>query len=233
MACKIRAISLLLAALLLAGCPVRLGPAPSAPKPAESVPAREGRPYTVIPTQSLVSILVFRGGALARAGHNHVIASHDVTGTVYVSSNIVHSSFAVRIPVASLSIDEPRLRALEGEEFRSQIPSSAREGTRRNMLSPAVLDGERYPMIELSGGPLEHTAQGLRARVRVEIRDQVRTIQVPLRYEIKTDEVLAVGELPLRQTELGLTPFSALLGALQVQDEMKVRFRVLARASTP
>jgi len=35
----------------------------------------------------------------------------------------------------------------------------------------------------------------------------------------------------LKQSELGLTPFSALLGALQVQDEMRVRFRIVARAA--
>jgi hypothetical protein len=34
----------------------------------------------------------------------------------------------------------------------------------------------------------------------------------------------------VRQSDLGLTPFSALLGALQVQDEVRLRFRILARA---
>jgi hypothetical protein len=36
----------------------------------------------------------------------------------------------------------------------------------------------------------------------------------------------------LKQTDLGLTPFTALLGALQVVDEMKVRFHIVARAAT-
>jgi hypothetical protein len=38
--------------------------------------------------------------------------------------------------------------------------------------------------------------------------------------------------MPLRQTDLGLTPFTALLGALQVQDEMQISFRIVARAAT-
>ena len=41
------------------------------------------------------------------------------------------------------------------------------------------------------------------------------------------------GELPLRQSDLGLTLFSAMLGALQVQDEMHVSFRIVARAAEP
>jgi hypothetical protein len=36
------------------------------------------------------------------------------------------------------------------------------------------------------------------------------------------------GEFALRQSELGLTPFSAMLGALQVQDEMHLTFRLVA-----
>jgi hypothetical protein len=33
----------------------------------------------------------------------------------------------------------------------------------------------------------------------------------------------------LRQSELGLKPFSIMLGALQVQDQMVVKFRIVAK----
>jgi hypothetical protein len=42
-------------------------------------------------------------------------------------------------------------------------------------------------------------------------------------------QVRISGEMPLRQSDLGLTPFSAMLGALQVEDEMRVKFRIVAR----
>jgi hypothetical protein len=32
----------------------------------------------------------------------------------------------------------------------------------------------------------------------------------------------------LRQTDLGLTPYSLMLGALQVQDAMTVKFKIVA-----
>jgi hypothetical protein len=54
---------------------------------------------------------------------------------------------------------------------------------------------------------------------------------VPLHYEQHADEVVVSSEFPLKQTDLGLTPFSALLGALQVVDEMKVRVHIVARAA--
>ena len=52
-----------------------------------------------------------------------------------------------------------------------------------------------------------------------------------MHYERAGDTVVASGELALRQSELGITPYSAMLGALQVQDEMRVKFRLVARAA--
>jgi hypothetical protein len=37
-----------------------------------------------------------------------------------------------------------------------------------------------------------------------------------------------MGSFELRQTALGLTPFSLMLGALQVQDAMRIKFEIVA-----
>src|SRR5689334_13035695 len=80
----------------LAGCPTRpKGPEPAAPtKIAPAAPAQrhEGRPYDVATGESLLTILAFRAGTLAKFGHNHVIASHDIHGTFYVPDDIEHST---------------------------------------------------------------------------------------------------------------------------------------------
>jgi len=65
----------------------------------------------------------------------------------------------------------------------------------------------------------------------VVVRDQTRRVAVPLKYSFDGDALTTSGELTLRQTDFGLTPFSLFGGALRVEDEMKVKFRVVARAS--
>jgi hypothetical protein len=192
----------------------------------------------VLAEESLLTILAFRGGALAKAGHNHVIASHDMQGTIYVPEDALRSTFEVQIPVAGLTIDEPQLRASEGPDFPPEVPDSAKEGTRRNMLSPALLDGEQYPDIILAAERIESDpAQGaagagrIRAHVQITVRGQAHSLLVPATYELHDDRVVVSGELPVKQTDLGLTPFSALLGALQVEDEMRIKYRIVARAS--
>ena len=141
------------------------------------------------------------------------------------------------MPVAELTVDEAVLRAKENAaDFPPDIPDSAKDGTRRNMLSSALLDGEHYPEIVLRSERLERAPDGSGsewvAHMQVTVRDRTTPVVVPVHYEPHDDEIVVSGEFPLKQSDLGLTPFSALLGALQVVDEMKVRFRVVAHAAT-
>ncbi|HVW70882.1 MAG TPA: YceI family protein [Steroidobacteraceae bacterium] len=179
---------------------------------------------------------IFRGGPLAKAGHNHVIASHALHGTLYVPSDPARVTFQVDVPVAELTVDEAALREQEhSDEFPPEVPDSAKQGTRKNMLGPALLDAERYPDVLLEAERLEPVASGAAgdwlAHVRVTVRDCVSSVVVPAHSASGDGSVVVSGEFPLKQTDLGLTPFSALLGALQVVDEMQVRFRIVAHLS--
>ena len=224
----------------LAGCPTRpQGPEPSqmakiqAAAPPESQ-RHVGRPFDVAGRESLLTILAFRGGTLAKVGHNHVIASHDVSGTFYVPDDVSQSTFELHIPVGQLTIDEPDLRAKEGPDFPKDVPDSAKEGTRRNMLSEALLNGAQYDDISLISQHIDSATPGsqVRAVVQITVRGQTHATSVPVTYTLANGEVTASGELLLKQTDLGLTPFTAMLGALAVQDEMRVRFHFVAHEAT-
>ena len=236
--CKIRALGTLFLACLLAACPTRAPPPPAevrSPPAPPPVAAHLGRPYDIVAADSLLTVRVYRGGTLASAGHNHVIASHTLVGTVYLPDDVLKASIELHLAVAELTVDEAQLRAQEAvSDFPPDVPQSARDGTRRNMLGPAVLDAAEYSEVVLRSERLERAADepgALVAWLDAQVRDQHRAISVPLRYELAGDTLTLTGETALRQGELGLTPFSALMGALAVQDEMRVRFRIVARAA--
>ena len=237
--CKLRTLAAALPALLLSACPLppRVpAPAPAAaPAPAETPAPHEGTPYDIVPEESLLVIRVYRGGTLASAGHNHVIASHSMSGTVYVPGDLNRASFELQLSVAELTVDEASLREHESSaDFPPEVPEAARQGTRRNMLGAALLDAEHSPQIVLRAlrlDPAPSAPGAVLARVQTTVRGAVHAITVPVSYSLATGTLTASGEALIRQTELGLTPFSAMLGALQVQDEMKVSFRIVARAA--
>src|SRR5215472_1487633 len=126
--CKIRALGTLFLACLLAACPTRAPPPPAqvgtqAPPP--PLAPHLGRPYDVVAADSLLTVRVYRGGTLATAGHNHVIASHTLVGTVYVPEDVSKASIELHLAVAELTVDEPELRAQEAaSDFPPEVPQS-------------------------------------------------------------------------------------------------------------
>ncbi len=216
----------LAASALLCACPSAVRP----PAVDEGVaPLLGGERYVILADESLLQVLVRRGGRLASLGHNHVVASRNLNGSVVLRDAPAEPAFELRIPVELLTVDEPGLRAGLGAEFERDVPEDARVGTRRNMLSDAVLDGERHPAVvvrseSLRGGPAVYEAT-----VSITVRGQTHAFDLPLQVERGGDRLRVSGRARLSQSALGLTPFSVMLGALTVQDALDVEFRIIAR----
>ena len=236
-----RRIGVLLTAALALGTltycaapPAKRVAVPSSPPGQAVVPeavkaAADSRPlYRVLSSESLMTIRVYRGGPMARVGHNHVIASHNLAGEIRLGDPLAFSSGWLRVPVALLTVDEPALRAAAGPDYAADVPDSAREATRRNLLSDALLDAERFPGIEVRSLALEQKEGLLQLRLQLTVRDRVTELPVPIMLERSADRLVIRGELPLRQSAVGLTPFSVMMGALQVLDDMQLAFHIVA-----
>lgn len=205
-------------------------PSPPAPVPGGAITIpRDASEYKVDAAASLLQILVYRGGAMARLGHNHVIASHHLSGTVYATQDPLATRFDIRFPVGELTIDEPELREAAGPDFPAQVPQSAREGTRVNLLSAALLDAANHPDIRLRATDVRTAQDGYDVGVQVTFKDSNYSMRVPVTLVRESGAIVATGEFPLKQSELGLKPFSVAMGTLVVLDEMKIRFRLTAR----
>jgi len=227
-------VVLAVVAALSAGC------APPLPRPAEPLeqePAdfpgelyraaiARGEPvFQIDPVRSLVVIEVHRAGSLARVGHDHVVASHDVQG--YAAPDQGRSDLYV--PLDKLVVDEPELRA---EAHFDTRPSEADiAGTRENMLR-RVLDADRYPfaLVSVSGVP---GGDDPAADIALTLHGTTRTTRIPLRIESQDDDMIVTGILAVQQTDFGIVPLSILGGAIQVANEINLRFRISARRCIP
>ena len=70
----------------------------------------------------------------------------------------------------------------------------------------------------------------LEARLAVNVAGHDSTLVVPFNLERAAGRLTASGALSVRQSALGLIPFSVFLGALRVQDDMDVKFKLVAVA---
>lgn len=224
-------------ALLLAACGaqrIRQTPPQIA---GESAPAASSASaatiYRIDANQSELRVLVYRGGPLARFGHNHVMVNRAISGSLTFAEEASASAFQLSVPAAAFIVDDAQARREEGPDFAGEIPDDAKSGTLRNMLSTALLDADEFPAMTVksvaASGTLDASGGGaLIATVAISIAGHESTIDVPFTLASGPDCLSASGSLELRQSALGLTPFSLMLGALQVQDALTIKFQIVA-----
>ena len=217
---------------LLAAC----APQAPAPQPVPGAPPdfpfayyrqaqADGRPvFEVDAARSLVVIVVRRGGSLARLGHDHVVASHDVAGFVAPEEGRADLYLALE----RLLVDEAPLRAAVGLDTR---PSEADiEGTRRNMLE-TVLEADKHPFAVVRVKALDSGATRIGASII--LHGVTREVEIPVRIDATSAEISATGRFEILQTDFGIVPLSVLGGAIQVLDRLELRFSIRARRVAP
>jgi hypothetical protein len=224
------AVVLGLILLVACGAPPSRRSAP--PGPAGAIqPPPPGALYRIDPARSELRILVYRAGAMAQLGHNHVIVNRSLGGWVRYAGSASAAAFSLSIPAAGFVVDEAALRREEGADFAEETSEDAKSGTLRNMLSPAVLDAAQFPAITVRSLAVTVAHGALEASVSVDVAGHESTLAVPFTADIAAGRLSARGTFTLRQSALGLAPFSALLGALRVQDEMRVKFEFVAASN--
>src|SRR5262245_41857479 len=184
--------------------------------------------YEVDSQSSSAHILVYRGGKLARIGHDHVVSVVGLTGHIWIDPTIERSGFELSFPVARLLVDDPDARRAFGPDFREAVPDIDRAGTRRNMLRSAVLDSVHYPVVTLRSLAVAGPLQAPQVSVRITIKDGARDITVVPQIQLNGARMTASGELDIYQSDFGIRPFNVLLATLEVEDRLRVRFSVSA-----
>ena len=200
-----------------------------APAPAPVQPPAGAAVHRIDPQQSEIRLLVYKAGPMARLGHDHVIVNRAVSGWVSAPGAPAAGAFSLQIPVDAFVVDDGQARAEEGADFAQEVGEEARAGTRRNMLGAALLDAEHFPAVTVSSLSIAQTSRALTAAVAITIAGHESRLTVPFVLERTAAGLVASGSTVLRQSDAGLTPFSVMLGALQVQDELTVKFRITAR----
>lgn len=232
------AVALAIAALAVAtmpavtGCVMRPAPSPVVAGAPPGFPdawyrdaATRGEPVYAIDTdRSVVQILVYRDGALARLGHDHAVTAGPLVGYLWPGGIESAGRADLYLALSELVVDAPQARAAAG---LGDGPTAADiDGTRRNML--ASLEADRYPHVWLQVLlPPAESGQWLVARdasVDLTLHGTTRRLSVPVRIAAAGDAWRVTGTFTLRQSDFGITPFSVLGGALAVRDALELAF---------
>ena len=171
---------------------------------------------------------VFRAGAVARLGHNHVLSASEFDAQALLGeAGLGSARLQMHLRLDQLQLDDPSLRAELGGAFAKPLDAEAIQGTRANMLGERGLQAASHPFLRLRSLKLVGEAPRLAALVEIELHGQRRQQWLALRVDDQGQRLIVSGSLVLRQTDYGLQPFSLLGGLLAVADEIVVEFELV------
>lgn len=210
--------------VLLVGALVELLLDPSALWSQEqSAQQAQGTVYEVDTKASRVYVRVDPAGF----GHAHGVVGVLASGRGSLGDP--HKIGELVFDLTSFSADEPEVRQYVG--LNGAVSDSERRSVTQTMLGPSVLDTGQYPTATYtvtSITPLDKQKPGEPGRYQVEGKLDLHGTKRPVRFQAKAERAEAKGafrvrgEFSLLQTDYGITPYSALFGAVKVKDELRI-----------
>lgn len=187
--------------------------------------AAEGkRVLRLDPEKSQIDVIVRREGPLARLGHDHVVSVREADGFFLMAGKPDEKSRAeLRFRADQLEVDATAARnqyMLDTGPDEQDI-----QATRQNLLTK-VLEANQWPWLFITLSEFETDGELNTAMVEIAIRDSRINKRCAFRLEKSETGVLIEGSLKIRQTELGIEPFSVLGGGLRVADQLEIHFRL-------
>lgn len=208
---------LLCASLLLAGG-------------ARGTAAAEPVGYTLVSGQSQVIAVLRREGALSVLAHDHVLVARKLDATLRVAlTDLERSTAELTLKAADLIVDAPSDRQAAG--LADTLEEDSRAEIRDTMLSAEGLDAGRFPVMRMRllrarGAPSEADLTVALSIHGVEKEYSVFATVLP-----QGERIRIRGTFELLQSEHGIQPYTALLGAIAVEDRVTVTFDLVAERS--
>jgi hypothetical protein len=160
--------------------------------------------------ESRVLVDLRTAGFLRAVGHSPTLTAHTDPVTIDTGEGVAIDA-VIDVRFAANAIEPP-----------DDIEVSDRERMRQNMRGRDVLDVARFPTIDLHGRCVG-TLDGATLSGDLYVRGAPRRISMDIRLSRTEKVIVARGAWEGRLTDLGLKPFKALLGALRLEDWIRLR----------
>lgn len=170
----------------------------------------EPRQHELGPENATLQVKTYRQGMAAKAGHDLVI---DVTGW---QATVTSGEDSTPVSV-ELSADPRSLRVRDGHGGAKPLSDKDRGDIAKN-IDGKVLGGQA---IDFRSTAIERAGGDGRLQVNGELRIAGTARPVSFALSMGPDGHVE-GTVPLKQSEWGIKPFSALMGALKVSDDVEV-----------
>ena len=185
--------------------------------------------FVIAPQQSWIHVLVYRAGLLSGLGHNHVVSTSELDGSIVMTgSNDARAELTFQAD--SMVVDDPILRDQYGDDFPGHVSAGDIEGTRRNMLGRKLLQADDYKQVTISAQSLTDEMGQVGITARVTVKGYAGDISFPATVDRSGNSMEINGTASFTHEDIGPKPFSAAFGTVKVEKIITVKFRITAVA---
>lgn len=160
--------------------------------------------YKLGPDNASLHVETGRSGAAAKAGHDLTIDVTQWEATLEVGDS---SSLA-------LSADPTSLRVREGQGGMQALKDDDKEDIHKTIDKDVLKKKD----ITFQSSSCEAAGDGLKVSGDLDMGGKSN----PVTFELSESDGTLTGTAPINQSDWGIKPYSALFGALKVNDEVKV-----------
>ncbi len=169
--------------------------------------------YEVGPSQGTLQLHTGREGVAKKVGHDLVIEAGRWSAKVNVDADDLTRS------TATVTVDTRTLEVISGEGGAKALSDKDRKDIKEN-IDKKVLKTDKFPEITFkSGRVVSKGADAATVHGDLTIMGTSR----PAAMDISLTGAKAVGTMTIKQSDWGIKPFSALMGALKLADVLEVR----------
>ncbi len=160
--------------------------------------------YKLGPDNASLQVQTGRNGAAAKAGHDLIIDVNSWEATLEVGDS---SSLA-------LSADPSSLKVREGKGGMQALKDDDKEDIHKTIDKDLL----KKKNITFTSSSVEPSGDGLTISGDLELSGKTK----PITFDVTENDGTITSSASLKQSDWGIKPYSALFGALKVNDEVKV-----------
>ena len=161
--------------------------------------------HTFGPDNATLRVKTGRSGAAAKAGHDLVLEVTSWEATLDVGDS----------PSLQLSADPTSLKVVEGQGGMQALDDDGKA----DILKSIDKDVLKKKAIQFRSTSVDQRDGGLAVDGELELAGKT----APLQFDVRVgDDGTVSGSATVKQTDWGMKPYSALFGALKVNDEVEV-----------
>jgi polyisoprenoid-binding protein YceI len=177
------------------------------------------KPGDIDVEKSRIYVLVGKKGL----GHEHGVEGKIKSGAIDLGA--AKDPGAIEFDMVSFAADTDEAR--KSVELKGTIGESTRDKVTRTMLGPEVLDVEEFPTAtfkiktqEMRKGKKEGDSVVLKGDFT--LHGQTQPLSITAKLERTKSRSHLSGSFTILQSDFGITPYKAALGAVGVTDELKI-----------